>query len=74
MNSISELSLWIEVPVAVLLVLSSLFALCGAIGLLRLKDFFQRMHWPPPSAPGAWHWPRSCIFRRLNPPLFYTPG
>ncbi|WP_179765332.1 monovalent cation/H(+) antiporter subunit G, partial [Pseudomonas lundensis] len=44
MNSISELSLWIEVPVAVLLVLSSLFALCGAIGLLRLKDFFQRMH------------------------------
>ena len=46
MNSVSELSLWIEIPVALLLVLSSLFALCGAIGLLRLKDFFQRMH-PP---------------------------
>jgi hypothetical protein len=30
------MSLWIEIPVAVLLVLSSLFALCGAIGLLRL--------------------------------------
>ena len=38
--------LWVEVIVAVLLVLSSLFALIGAIGLLRMKDFFQRMH-PP---------------------------
>ena len=27
MNSVSELSLWIEIPVALLLVLSSLFAL-----------------------------------------------
>ena len=55
MNSISELSLWIEIPVAGLLVLSSVFALCGAIGLLRLKDFFQRMH-PPALAStlGAW--------------------
>ncbi|MFC3940988.1 Na+/H+ antiporter subunit G [Pseudomonas gingeri NCPPB 3146 = LMG 5327] len=51
----NELSLWIEIPVAVLLVLSSLFALCGAIGLLRMKDFFQRMH-PPALASniGAW--------------------
>jgi multicomponent K+:H+ antiporter subunit G len=32
--------LWIEVCVAVLLVLSSMFALIGAIGLLRMKDFF----------------------------------
>ncbi|KPA87885.1 MULTISPECIES: Na+/H+ antiporter subunit G [Pseudomonas] len=51
----NELSLWIEIPVAVLLVLASLFALCGAIGLLRMKDFFQRMH-PPALAStiGAW--------------------
>ncbi|WP_017906428.1 Na+/H+ antiporter subunit G [Pseudomonas asplenii] len=49
------LSLWIEIPVALLLVLASLFALCGAIGLLRMKDFFQRMH-PPAlaSTMGAW--------------------
>ena len=49
------MSLWIEISVAVLLVLSSLFALCGAIGLLRLTDFFQRMH-PPALAStlGAW--------------------
>ena len=38
--------LWIEVCVAVLLVLSSVFALIGALGLLRMTDFFQRMH-PP---------------------------
>ena len=51
----AELSLWIEVPVAILLVLSSLFALIGATGLLRMKDYFQRMH-PPALAStlGAW--------------------
>lgn len=55
MNSLSELSLWIEIPVAALLILSSLFALVGAVGLLRLKSFFQRMH-PPALAStlGAW--------------------
>ena len=51
----AELSLWVEIPVAILLVLSSLFALIGAIGLLRMKDYFQRMH-PPALAStlGAW--------------------
>ena len=50
-----HLSMWIELPVAVLLVLGSLFALVGAIGLVRLKDYFQRMH-PPALAStlGAW--------------------
>ncbi|VVP31960.1 hypothetical protein PS903_04315 [Pseudomonas fluorescens] len=50
-----ELSLWVEVPVAILLVLASLFALIGAVGLLRMKDYFQRMH-PPALAStlGAW--------------------
>src|SRR3546814_17751792 len=50
-----ELSMWVEIPVAILLVLSSLFALTGAIGLVRLKDYFQRMH-PPALAStlGAW--------------------
>ena len=51
----AELSLWVEIPVAILLVLSGLFALIGAIGLLRMKDYFQRMH-PPALAStlGAW--------------------
>ena len=55
MINVGVLPLWVEVIVAVLLVLSSLFALIGAIGLLRMKDFFQRMH-PPALAStlGAW--------------------
>ncbi|OLF54684.1 Na+/H+ antiporter subunit G [Pseudomonas chlororaphis] len=55
MNAVSELSLWVEIPVAILLVLSSAFALIGALGLLRMKDYFQRMH-PPALAStlGAW--------------------
>jgi multicomponent K+:H+ antiporter subunit G len=55
MNSLSVLPFWIEIITAVLLVTSSLFALTGALGLLRMKDFFQRMH-PPALAStlGAW--------------------
>lgn len=51
----SQLPLWVEAVVAALLVGSSLFALSGALGLVRLKDFFQRMH-PPALAStlGAW--------------------
>ena len=40
------MSLWIEAVVAILLVASGLLAVLGALGLLRLRDFFQRMH-PP---------------------------
>jgi len=55
MNSLYVLPFWVEVLTAVLLVLSSLFALVGAVGLLAMKDFFQRMH-PPALAStlGAW--------------------
>ena len=38
--------LWVEAVTAVLLVASGLFSLTGAVGLLRMKDFFHRMH-PP---------------------------
>lgn len=50
-----ELPFWLEVVVAALLLAGSLFALLGAIGLVRLKDYFQRMH-PPALAStlGAW--------------------
>jgi multicomponent K+:H+ antiporter subunit G len=41
-----ELSLWVEIMVAVLLLVSGALALVGALGLLRLKTFFQRMHAP----------------------------
>lgn len=55
MNSQYVLPFWVELLTAVLLVLSSLFALIGALGLVRMKDFFQRMH-PPAQAStiGAW--------------------
>jgi multicomponent K+:H+ antiporter subunit G len=55
MNSPVVLPFWVEVLTAVLLIVSSLFALTGALGLLRMKDFFQRMH-PPALAStlGAW--------------------
>jgi multicomponent K+:H+ antiporter subunit G len=51
----APLSVWVEILVAILLVLSSLFALIGAIGLVRMKDYFQRMH-PPALAStlGTW--------------------
>ena len=38
--------LWVEGLAAVLLVASGLFALTGALGLLRMKDFFMRIFDP----------------------------
>lgn len=51
----SAVPLWVEAVVAVLLVLSGLFVLVSAIGFLRLRDFFQRLH-PPALAYtiGSW--------------------
>jgi len=42
----STLAWWIEIPVALLLVLSGLFALAAGVGVVRFQSFFQRMH-PP---------------------------
>lgn len=41
-----ELPLWVTVPGTLLLVAAGLLVLIGGIGLLRLPDFFARMH-PP---------------------------
>ena len=51
----STVPLWIEIVVSLLLLLSGVLSLAGALGLVRLKDFFQRMH-PPALANtcGAW--------------------
>jgi len=51
----AAMPLWIDIAVAALLVASGLLALTGAIGLVRLRDFMQRMH-PPALAYtlGAW--------------------
>jgi len=37
---------WIELVISAFLLLGSLFALIGAIGLFRLPDFFTRLHAP----------------------------
>ena len=42
----SEIPAWAAAPAAILLVAGSLLAAIGAFGLLRLPDFFMRMH-PP---------------------------
>ncbi|MEO8281391.1 MAG: monovalent cation/H(+) antiporter subunit G, partial [Ideonella sp.] len=39
-------SLWIQIPIAAMLVVGGLFTLIGAIGLVRFGDFFMRMHAP----------------------------
>lgn len=40
------LPLWVTIPATVLLVLAGLTTLIGSFGLLRLPDFFSRMHGP----------------------------
>jgi multicomponent K+:H+ antiporter subunit G len=42
----TALPFWISVPAAVLLIGGGLLTLIGSVGLLRLRDFYARMH-PP---------------------------
>lgn len=42
----SELSMPVQVVLAALLVVGGVFALVGAIGMLRFPDFFMRLHAP----------------------------
>lgn len=37
---------WIELLVSACLIVGSIFALIGAIGLFRLPDFYMRLHGP----------------------------
>jgi multicomponent K+:H+ antiporter subunit G len=46
MSGIEFLPGWAAVPVALLLVLGASIILTGALGLLRLPTFYQRMHGP----------------------------
>lgn len=38
--------LWLAIPVAGLLILGGSLALIGALGLLRLRTFYERLHAP----------------------------
>ncbi|WP_235991321.1 monovalent cation/H(+) antiporter subunit G [Halopseudomonas xiamenensis] len=42
----SALSPWLAIPIALLLVLGGLITFIGALGLLRLPNFYQRIHGP----------------------------
>ena len=46
MNALAELPLWASLPAAVLLMSGALLALLGSLGLLRLENFFARVHAP----------------------------
>ena len=41
-----DLPSWAAIPAALLLIVGGLSALIGSLGLLRLRDFYARMH-PP---------------------------
>src|SRR5690554_8204494 len=43
---LETLPLWASIPVVVLLILGGLIVLIGALGLLRLPNFYQRIHGP----------------------------
>ena len=46
MNHLDALPPWAAVLVGVLVLLGSGFAFVGSLGLLRLKDFYKRVHAP----------------------------
>jgi multicomponent K+:H+ antiporter subunit G len=44
--NVTELPVWAAVPAGMLLIIGGIFTLIGSLGLLRLPDFFARMHGP----------------------------
>lgn len=46
MNGLHAIPDWAALPVALLLVLGASVVLIGALGLLRLRTFYQRIHGP----------------------------
>ncbi len=46
LNPIDTLPLWVQIPAALMLVTGGVFALVGAVGMVRFGDFFMRLHAP----------------------------
>lgn len=42
----TEVNLWLAIPMALLLILGGIITFTGALGLLRLPNFYQRIHGP----------------------------
>ena len=48
-NDVAALPFWADLLIAALLVVGALFALIGSIGLVKLSDFYRRLHGPTKS-------------------------
>ncbi len=46
MTALQVMPLWLALPIAALLVVGSTLTFLGALGLLRLKTFYERIHAP----------------------------
>ena len=46
MKTLESLPMWATLPVSLLLILGGVIILIGALGLMRLPSFYQRMHGP----------------------------
>ena len=46
MTPLDSIPAWAAVPVALLLVIAGCLAVIGSLGLLRLSNFYQRIHGP----------------------------
>jgi len=70
MSDAATLPLWLEILVAALVLAGAAIALLGALGQLRLKSFFERMHAPAIIATlGCW-----CIMHATIIYLWATHG
>jgi len=46
MTALEVMPVWLALPIAILLVLGSTLTFLGALGLLRLESFYERIHAP----------------------------
>ena len=46
MSTLEQLPVWADALIALMLVVSASFALLGALALVKLSDFFKRLHGP----------------------------
>ncbi len=53
MTSVTDLPTWAAIIVCLLVLAGSVFSLIGAIGIVRLPEFYQRLHAPGLTTSGA---------------------
>ena len=65
-----DLPVWVALPAALLLIAGGLLTLIGALGLLRLRDFYSRMHAPTMGTTLG----TGCVLDRLDARVLGAPG